>query len=65
MKASTYCIFQILSGGDCRCIEEIATVEEARERLLFLEAIHPGDYVAINSDSGKLIRCASRSHYVC
>lgn len=65
METSTYCIFAKMLDGNYCCIDELNNLEEARIELLLLEAEHPGDYVMLNSLSGKLVQGAPWSAYVC
>ncbi len=61
----SYCIFQKLPNGNFRCVDEMKSLEEARTKLLLLEADHPGDYFAFNRNSGKPVQGTPWITYVC
>lgn len=61
----TYCISRKLPNWNYRCVDETKSLEEAQIKLLFLEADHPGDYLAFNRDSGKPIQGRLWVSYVC
>lgn len=65
METSSYCIFAKMPDGNYFCIDEIGNFEEAQLELLLLEAEHPGDYMMLNSASGKLVQGAPWTPYVC
>ena len=65
METSTYCIFAKMPDGNYCCIDEVGNLEEAQTELLLLEADHPGDYMMLNSLSGKLVQGTPWMPYVC
>ena len=65
METERYGIFCRMPDGNLCCVREVSSLEQAQIALLLLESDYPGDYVAFNETTGKLVTGVPSFGYVC